>query len=76
MYLRFGAPIDTTTPLGVGNEQWVDIVKERTGQQLEAILADLRRLRGNDPYRGLNPLAWHSATTALKVPNGPRGARP
>ncbi|OBB96407.1 lysophospholipid acyltransferase family protein [Mycobacterium sp. 852002-40037_SCH5390672] len=64
MYLRFGAPIDTTTPLGVTDEQWVDIVKERTRRQLEHMLADLIRLRGNDPYRGLSPLAWHSATTA------------
>lgn len=62
MYLRFGAPIDTTTPLGVGNDQWVNIVKERTRQRLEDILADLLRLRGHDPYRALNPLAWHSAT--------------
>lgn len=64
MYLRFGPPIDTTTPLGVGNEQWVDIVRERTRLQLEDILADLLRLRGQDPYRGLNPLAWRSATLA------------
>ncbi|OBJ26309.1 glycerol acyltransferase [Mycobacterium colombiense] len=62
MYLRFGPPIDTTTPLGVGNDQWVNIVKERTRQRLEDILADLLRLRGRDPYRALNPLAWHSAT--------------
>lgn len=62
MYLRFGPPIDTTTPLGVGNDQWVNIVKEQTRQRLEDILADLLRLRGHDPYRGLNPLAWHSAT--------------
>lgn len=62
MYLRFGAPIDTTTPLGVGNDQWVNIVKERTRRRLEDILADLLRLRGHDPYRALNPLAWHSAT--------------
>lgn len=64
MYLRFGPPIDTTTPLGVGNEQWVDMVRERTRLQLEDILADLLRLRGQDPYRGLNPLAWRSATLA------------
>ncbi|AFS14487.1 MULTISPECIES: lysophospholipid acyltransferase family protein [Mycobacterium avium complex (MAC)] len=64
MYLRFGAPIDTTTPLGVENEQWVDIVKERTRRQLEIILSELLRLREKDPYRGLNPLAWHRAATA------------
>ncbi|MCA2244826.1 acyltransferase family protein [Mycobacterium sp. WUMAC-067] len=64
MYLRFGAPIDTTTPLGVENQQWVDIVKERARRQLEALLAELLRLREKDPYRGLNPLAWHNAVTA------------
>lgn len=64
MYLRFGAPIDTTTPLGVENEQWVDIVKERTRRHLETILSELLRLREKDPYRGLNPLAWHRAATA------------
>ncbi|MEE3752699.1 lysophospholipid acyltransferase family protein [Mycobacterium intracellulare] len=64
MYLRFGAPIDTTTPLGVENQQWVDIVKERTRRRLETLLAELLRLREKDPYRGLNPLAWRSATTA------------
>ncbi|GAB1813949.1 lysophospholipid acyltransferase family protein [Mycobacterium sp. MUNTM1] len=63
MYLRFGAPIDTTTPLGVGNDQWVNIVKEETRHRLEDMLADLLRLRDHDPYRGLNPLARHSATT-------------
>jgi 1-acyl-sn-glycerol-3-phosphate acyltransferase len=64
MYLRFGPPIDTTTPLGVGNEQWVEIVRDRARLQLEDILADLLRLREQDPYRGLNPLAWRSATRA------------
>lgn len=57
-------PIDTTTPLGVENEQWVDIVKERTRRHLETILSELLRLREKDPYRGLNPLAWHRAATA------------
>jgi hypothetical protein len=64
MYLRFGPAIDTTTPLGVGNEQWVEIVRDRARLQLEDILADLLRLREQDPYRGLNPLAWRSATRA------------
>lgn len=75
MYLRFGAPIDTTTPLGVTNDRWVDIVKERTRRRLEDILADLLRLRGDDPYRGLNPLAWHSATKPAARP-AERGAAP
>jgi 1-acyl-sn-glycerol-3-phosphate acyltransferase len=63
MYLRFGSPIDTSRPLGVDEQQWVDIVKEQTQRALEEILADLIRLRGTDPYRELNPLAWRRATT-------------
>jgi 1-acyl-sn-glycerol-3-phosphate acyltransferase len=63
MYLRFGSPIDTSRPLGVTEQEWVDIVKDQTQRALENILGDLRRLRDTDPYRGLNPLAWHRATT-------------
>ncbi|OBI13503.1 glycerol acyltransferase [Mycobacterium sp. E2327] len=63
MYLRFGSPIDTSRPLGVTDQEWVDIVKDQTQRALEDILSDLRRLRDGDPYRGLNPLAWHRATT-------------
>ncbi|OBI41803.1 lysophospholipid acyltransferase family protein [Mycobacterium sp. E796] len=63
MYLRFGSPIDTSRPLGVTEQEWVDIVKDQTQRALENILRDLRRLRETDPYRGLNPLAWHRATT-------------
>lgn len=63
MYLRFGSPIDTSKPLGVTDQEWVDIVKDRTQRALENILDDLRRLRDGDPYRGLNPLAWRRATT-------------
>ncbi|ORW86984.1 glycerol acyltransferase [Mycobacterium sp. IEC1808] len=63
MYLRFGSPIDTSRPLGVTDQEWVDIVKDQTQRALENILSDLRRLRDGDPYRGLNPLAWHRATT-------------
>jgi 1-acyl-sn-glycerol-3-phosphate acyltransferase len=63
MYLRFGSPIDTSRPLGVTEQQWVDIVKDQTQRALEKILGDLRLLRTGDPYRGLNPLAWHRATT-------------
>ncbi|MEE6177322.1 lysophospholipid acyltransferase family protein [Mycobacterium sp. 050134] len=61
MYLRFGTPIDTTTPLGVTGEQWVDIVKARTQRALEEILVDLRQVRADDPFRELNPLAWSGA---------------
>jgi 1-acyl-sn-glycerol-3-phosphate acyltransferase len=63
MYLRFGSPIDTSRPLGVTEQEWVDIVKDQTQRALEEILGDLRLLRTGDPYRGLNPLAWHRATT-------------
>jgi hypothetical protein len=63
MYLRFGSPIDTSRPLGVTEQEWVDIVKDHTQRALENILSELRRLRDGDPYRGLNPLAWHRATT-------------
>ncbi|WP_068182169.1 lysophospholipid acyltransferase family protein [Mycobacterium sp. UM_CSW] len=63
MYLRFGSPIDTSRPLGVTDQEWVDIVKDQTQRALENILGDLRQLRDGDPYRGLNPLAWHRATT-------------
>lgn len=63
MYLRFGSPIDTSRPLGVEAQQWVDVVKDQTQQALEKILADLQALRTADPYRGLNPLTWHRATT-------------
>ncbi|MCH9666292.1 MAG: acyltransferase family protein [Actinomycetia bacterium] len=61
MYLRFGAPIDTTRPRGVRERAWTEAVKQRTQLALEEILADLRRLREDDPYRGLNPLAWRDA---------------
>ena len=63
MYLRFGSPIDTSRPLGVGEQEWVEIVKGQTQRALEIILGDLLRLRDGDPYRGLNPLARHRATT-------------
>ncbi|WP_082973051.1 lysophospholipid acyltransferase family protein [Mycobacterium sp. E2497] len=62
MYLRFGPPIDTSRPLGVTDEEWVDIVKQQTRQALEDILADLQRLRTSDPFRNLNPFARHRAT--------------
>nr|WP_235852883.1 lysophospholipid acyltransferase family protein [Mycobacterium interjectum] len=63
MYLRFGTPIDTSRPLGVGEQQWVEAVKDQTQRALEKILADLRTLRATDPYRNLSPLAWRDATT-------------
>nr|WP_231964570.1 MULTISPECIES: lysophospholipid acyltransferase family protein [unclassified Mycobacterium] len=61
MYLRFGSPIDTSRPPGLGVQHWVDVVKEKTKRALEQILTDLRALRATDPYRNLNPLAWRDA---------------
>ena len=63
LYLRFGSTIDTSRPLGIGKQGWVDAVKEQTQRALEQILADLQKLRSTDPYRELNPLAWRGATT-------------
>ena len=57
MYLRFGAPIDTAKPARTQADQWELDVKNRTQRALEAILADLLRLREDDPYRNLNPFA-------------------
>ncbi|TGD84735.1 acyltransferase family protein [Mycolicibacterium sp. CH28] len=62
MYLRFGAPIDTTTPAGVSEDEWIAQVKKRTQTDLETILANLLEVRAHDPYRSLNPLARHRAT--------------
>jgi 1-acyl-sn-glycerol-3-phosphate acyltransferase len=62
MYLRFGAPIQTTKPARVAAAKWVDTVKQNTQESLEQILADLLVVRSDDPYRELNPLAWRSAT--------------
>jgi 1-acyl-sn-glycerol-3-phosphate acyltransferase len=61
MYLRFGTPIDTTTPVGIDAPAWADDVKLRTQAELEQILDDLLVLRESDPYRGLNPLGWSRA---------------
>nr|WP_184444981.1 lysophospholipid acyltransferase family protein [Mycobacterium sp. AZCC_0083] len=61
MYLRFGAPIETTKPARISDATWVDTVKQNTQESLEQILADLLAVRSDDPYRELNPLAWRSA---------------
>jgi 1-acyl-sn-glycerol-3-phosphate acyltransferase len=61
MYLRFGEPIDTTKPENVSTKNWVESVRKSTQQSLEAILADLLAVRGDDPFRELNPLAWSDA---------------
>ena len=62
MYLRFGAPIETTKPARVSEAEWVDAVKQNTQDSLEQVLADLLVVRTGDPYRELNPLAWRTAT--------------
>jgi 1-acyl-sn-glycerol-3-phosphate acyltransferase len=62
MYLRFGNPIDTAKPARISEEKWACTVKQNTQQSLEQILADLQEIRGSDPYRELNPLAWRNAT--------------
>jgi hypothetical protein len=62
MYLRFAGPIDTTKPASVSEEKWVAKVKEKTKESLQQSLADLLVIRGRDPYRELNPLAWRSAS--------------
>ncbi len=61
MYLRFGTPIDTTTPVGIDASAWADEVKRRTQTALEQILDDLLSLRETDPYRSLSPLGWSRA---------------
>lgn len=61
MYLRFAAPIDPARPADAPEADWVGTVKDRTQQALEAALAELRDIRRRDPYRRLNPLAWHDA---------------
>ncbi|MFI2839826.1 lysophospholipid acyltransferase family protein [Mycolicibacterium sp. PDY-3] len=61
MYLRFAEPIDPTRPAGVAADEWADTVKARTQRSLEAVLAQLLEIRGTDPYRHLNPLAWRDA---------------
>ncbi len=61
MYLQFGAPIDTTVPADVSEDEWVTQVKKRTQTELEAVLAQLLAVREGDPYRALNPLARHRA---------------
>ena len=57
MYLRFGAPINTTKPARVSEATWVTTVKQRAKEALEQILGELLEIRSTDPYRELNPLA-------------------
>ena len=64
MYLRFGTPIATRRPPRVSGAKWEASVKELTQSALEAVLADLQKLRESDPFRNLNPLGWRGAYPA------------
>lgn len=64
MYLRFGATIDTTKPVGVSAEDWVATVRRDTQESLETILANLLAVRASDPFRDLNPSARPRAVIA------------
>jgi hypothetical protein len=68
MYLRFSASIDTTRPDQIAASNWVYTIKERAQAELETTLSGLQRVRDNDPYRELNPIAWRSAV----MPGGAR----
>jgi 1-acyl-sn-glycerol-3-phosphate acyltransferase len=67
MYLRFGAPIETTKPARVSEEKWVATVKQTTQEALERAIADLLEIRSRDPYRELNPLAWRAAIQSVRT---------
>lgn len=64
MYLRFGAPIETTKPNHESEENWVTSVRDRTQQSLESILTELLAVREDDPFHELNPLARAHAVVA------------
>lgn len=63
MYLRFGAPIDTTRPTDATVDDWAATVRDRVKEALESDLTALQDLRASDPYRRLAPWAWRSAVT-------------
>ncbi|MCV7289855.1 acyltransferase family protein [Mycolicibacterium wolinskyi] len=62
MYVRFAAPVDTTKPARMSAEKWTATVRQNTKESLEQSLAELLKIRSDDPYRELNPLAWRRAT--------------
>lgn len=62
MYVRFAAPVDTTKPERMSAEKWTATVRQNTKESLEQSLAELLKIRSDDPYRELNPLAWRRAT--------------
>lgn len=61
MYLRFAEPIETAKPPRIGRDKWIETIKSRTQTSLEQAIADLLRLRRDDPYRELNPWNWRHA---------------
>ncbi|AQA03215.1 glycerol acyltransferase [Mycobacterium sp. MS1601] len=61
MYLRFSSAIPTSRPEGTRCEEWITEVKREVQEQLEHDLEDLQKIRAEDPYRNLNPLAWRAA---------------
>ena len=61
MYLCFSAPIDTNRPNDTSAKNWVCVIKDRAQTELETTLSGLQRIRDDDPYRELNPMAWRSA---------------
>lgn len=61
MYLRFGSPIDTASRGSASVDAFVSTIRDRAQTDLAGILTDLQRIRSDDPYRQLNPLAWRSA---------------
>lgn len=68
MYLRFGAPIETTGRGDISQDEWAETIRDRVQAQLARDLADLQQLRDEDPYRHLNPLAWRAATMPPSAP--------
>ncbi|BBY31783.1 lysophospholipid acyltransferase family protein [Mycolicibacterium sediminis] len=67
MYLRFGAPIDTSAPVGTPATTWEQDVKLTVQSAVEQALDDLLAIRKTDPFRALNPLSWRSAVTPAAV---------
>ncbi len=68
MYLRFGTPIDTSTPLGIDTAEWVEEVKRRTQTALEQILDDLLSLRETDPLPGAQSAGLVASRASLTRP--------
>lgn len=62
MYVRFAPPVATTKPARVPAETWAATVKKNTQEALEQTMSQLLKIRRDDPYRELNPLAWRNAT--------------